>query len=693
MRKRFTLALLSTVVGLLFISPGLEAEPVKWSIKGAGFFRDRALKRQIQTVFPAQGILDSKDVEDAVLILLSLLQKDGFLNARIETRLFAPEVNTPVLLDWSLTHETILEESEGYSRIDFRIHPGPVFHYADLAVEASGGLSSDWIEGFYFPPVLLFQGAKSRIFSHEALERSSQNLETFLYQQGFQATRVTNRISEIDFSTGAVSVVVSIDRGLLHRLVDVQWDNEDEALKNFDLDPFLDQPYSRELRQDLVQQVRNQLFERGYADSIIHTRILRETTEDEVEMRIVLNVENLQQIKTGNISFAGANRTRYSFLKSKLLIQEGDYLNPVLVDQSRMRLSQTGLFSQVRVLSEHTDSTRRDLQFHLTERNPWTVDLMAGWGTWEMARGGVMIERNNLWGVAQQVRLSGIVSMKSLITESRYLIPDVWSSGTAITSRLFTLDRQEYSFNRIERGFDIAVTRRFERARLDSALLYTLEILRSEERQDREIRELEKSQSASISLKLSHDARDSPILPRHGYRIYGSAEWASDLFGGDTNYQVIEIGFGQHHHMGSGLYWHLGLNQGAVSTETSGQRFIPRNKLFFPGGDNSVRGYQRGQAAPRDAEGFLIGARSYSSLNFELEQYLSKNVSIVAFYDWAGVNTGSRIFKYSERLDSIGLGLRLRTPMGPLRLEYGHNLRQRDRDPKGTLHFALGFPF
>ncbi|HZL43220.1 MAG TPA: BamA/TamA family outer membrane protein [Verrucomicrobiae bacterium] len=41
----------------------------------------------------------------------------------------------------------------------------------------------------------------------------------------------------------------------------------------------------------------------------------------------------------------------------------------------------------------------------------------------------------------------------------------------------------------------------------------------------------------------------------------------------------------------------------------------------------------------------------------------------------------------------MGGGLRWRTIVGPVRLEYGYNLSRRPGDPSGTLHFSLGFPF
>ncbi|MDP0495125.1 MAG: BamA/TamA family outer membrane protein [Verrucomicrobiota bacterium JB024] len=44
-------------------------------------------------------------------------------------------------------------------------------------------------------------------------------------------------------------------------------------------------------------------------------------------------------------------------------------------------------------------------------------------------------------------------------------------------------------------------------------------------------------------------------------------------------------------------------------------------------------------------------------------------------------------------LVSVGAGLTIRTIVGPLRFEYGYNVKKRDIDPRGTFQVALGFPF
>lgn len=50
-------------------------------------------------------------------------------------------------------------------------------------------------------------------------------------------------------------------------------------------------------------------------------------------------------------------------------------------------------------------------------------------------------------------------------------------------------------------------------------------------------------------------------------------------------------------------------------------------------------------------------------------------------------------YPFNETVVSIGLGFSYRTFVGPLRLEYGYNVKKRTGDPSGTVQVSIGFPF
>jgi outer membrane translocation and assembly module TamA len=120
---------------------------------------------------------------------------------------------------------------------------------------------------------------------------------------------------------------------------------------------------------------------------------------------------------------------------------------------------------------------------------------------------------------------------------------------------------------------------------------------------------------------------------------------------------------------------------------------LPFNRRFFPGGENSIRGYQEGEASPQDAQGKEVGAECFVLGNVEFEQALTRSFSFVAFVDALGYAREVEHYPASTALVSVGGGIRWKTIVGPVRLEYGHNLNPREGDPSGTLHFSLGFPF
>jgi outer membrane protein insertion porin family len=199
---------------------------------------------------------------------------------------------------------------------------------------------------------------------------------------------------------------------------------------------------------------------------------------------------------------------------------------------------------------------------------------------------------------------------------------------------------------------------------------------------------------ASLDFGLSTDRRDNPLRPRRGYHAIAQLELASPKFGGATQYQRFEISGAYHTPWGNSRWIHVGLSHGVLTTLGAPDDLdLPVNKRFYPGGDNSIRGYQAGEAAPRLPDGRFIGAKSFVLVNLELEQALTPSWSVVAFADTLGTATRLKDYPFRERLYSVGLGLRYQTIIGPIRLEYGRNVNPRPADPPGTWQISLGFPF
>jgi outer membrane translocation and assembly module TamA len=195
----------------------------------------------------------------------------------------------------------------------------------------------------------------------------------------------------------------------------------------------------------------------------------------------------------------------------------------------------------------------------------------------------------------------------------------------------------------------------------------------------------------ALTLGLTRDRRDNPIRPRSGQRWAVRTETALPELGSEVRYERVELAWSWHQPLwGDDRWMHLGASHGVLA---DGGDEVPVNKLFFPGGESSIRGYTEGEAAPRDANGRFVGARNVWLVNLEFEQLITGRWTTLIFVDVSGASAQEDEWPGREVLSSAGLGLRYQSPIGPIRLEYGWNLNRRPLDPNGTLHFSIGFPF
>jgi outer membrane protein assembly factor BamA len=289
--------------------------------------------------------------------------------------------------------------------------------------------------------------------------------------------------------------------------------------------------------------------------------------------------------------------------------------------------------------------------------------------------------------------------MKATRGEYRYTVPTLFNDTVEGSARLFGLRREEASFIRQEYGAGVEAGRDVPWIDARGTVGATYEVLRADDVElGRNSGELDNTAVSSITVGLRRDLRDNPIRPRKGQRWSASSETALSELGGDASFERVELAWSWHRplggvgedHSGAERWLHAGVTQGIVA---GGGDDVPVNKLFFPGGESSIRGYTEGEATQRDASGRFVGVRSSWLANLEFEQLVTGQWTAVLFADVLGTAREFADWPGDEILFTLGAGLRYQSPIGPLRIEYGRNLDRRDGDPVGTLHFSIGFPF
>ena len=172
----------------------------------------------------------------------------------------------------------------------------------------------------------------------------------------------------------------------------------------------------------------------------------------------------------------------------------------------------------------------------------------------------------------------------------------------------------------------------------------------------------------SITLEHVTDTRDNIYNPTTGGRVNLSGEFGG-LLGGDFDFQKFSIDHQQFFKAGHAQVWALRTKGGI------GFGDISEFNQYRIGGQDTLRGYREDQFR---GDRVILGTLEY---RFPL---ISK-IQGAIFTDWGSAwDTG---FKPDEFHGSVGFGLSLTTPLGPLRFDYGRGSQG------GRVHFSVGGAF
>lgn len=673
--------------------------PARVKVSGFGLLGNRELGRLLRN-FQLDGkmpvVIDRTFVEDAALVLLARAHDDGYLRASLAGE-FTLTDGTRQNLAWTNALEIALPRDFAAREARFRLQHGVRFYYHAIEFSGVTAFSQREATSYFVSGDTLLRLHVNRVFSPAALRSSLAALREAYARAGYQEAVVrTNHVS-MDESTGAVSIEVAVQEGLPTRVRSVTvrvTDGDKVAEAPRAMKP--GEPYSQLWQQGLAQTLQAEQYVKGFPDAAVEfSAVRRETNAASVQLDLSAEVTPGPLIRVGDVVTEGNRRTKTAVLRRRIKVKAGEPLNRVEVEQSRQRLARLGVFDSVRLRYETGADRTRDVVYELEEGKPISLSVLAGYGSYEMLRGGLEFEHRNLFGQAHDLRLRAVQSFKSSSGDLLYTVPEVFGQNGHLFLQGSALLREEVSFTREEYGGSVGLQKRLVPIQTDFTLRYDYQFLNTLDLASTSTNVVgaQEAQAAAFVFQLVRDRRDNPLLPRRGLKLFSAVELASASLGGSADYQRLTFGASYHLDLNGGRLLHFGVMQGVTFTWGGTAEQLPFNKRFFPGGANSVRGYVEGEASPLDENGQQLGAETYTQINLEFEQLLTKSWSVVTFLDTVGFAQSRTDYPWDEVLASVGAGLRWRSLIGPVRLEYGYNLNRRSQDPVGTLHFSVGYPF
>lgn len=416
---------------------------------------------------------------------------------------------------------------------------------------------------------------------------------------------------------------------------------------------------------------------------------------------------------------AGNKKTRNKVITREFVQKVGKPFNKFLVRRSVERVYNLGFFDDVnvRMLPGEKDPNNVIIEIDVLEHKTGTITLGAGYSKSDGLMGIVEFGEDNLRGTGDKFKVHWEIGGKKKYKNYQisYLKPWIDHRGTSLGFSLFNRE-DEYTdydsdgsevaqYNKKSKGFNISFGRQTGE--------YTRDYLTLESRSDKYKWDSDDSSGFrydkgagqspagtsgngwdnktydfagmnyvgknfgrinSITWQKVYDSRDNIYEPTRGRRISYTAQWAGHGLGGDFDFYKFTAEMR--------AYKKIGVKNVLAFRARGGfiQGDAPYSQLFTLGGADTLRGYEDDQ---------FRGKNMYNA-TLEFRFPIVKKVSGVLFTDigdaWDAPNVpwykNTKSFNYG-----VGAGIRITTPIGPVKLDYGIG-----KDKK-KFHFSFGTQF
>ena len=582
----------------------------------------------------------------------------------------------------------IEERPGGVAAVVFDADPGP---RAEVASVALRGAAPELLEDLETRP--------GRAIQDSILAEDVQRLTRQLEEGGHFGASVEVDVPE---EGGPQPVVFLARPGPRATVVDV-------IVEGPPLAPARDGEDSQELavRAGLPYRVRDVVASRevllsawrraGYLDAQVEPEIV--LSEDQTEVRVTFVVEPGPRTIVESVVLAGLRDTRDRTVAREIVLRPAEPFSFERVLESQRRLLSLGIFERVTITELNPGrERRRDVVVTVEEAPRTTVAWGVGYSEQDLLRGSVELTRRNLNGLGRTASAFARGSFRG----SRFLLNlrEPWLLGRDLDSFLTAFweeeDRTSFDYNRkggvaqVGQSVDARTTLLYRYLYQDTNV-FNIEV--PPEEIDRQFRTYTVS---GPSFSVVRDTRDDPLEPRRGTFFASDLQLSADLLGGASYvkgfFQAADI-----HRARADLAVVVSLRLGLAGTYGGDPARLPLPERFFAGGAYGPRGWPVDEVGPKvirpDGEVFPTGGNALLLGGAELRYDLTRSFQVAAFLDVGNVYPEVRDLSIADLRKSVGLGVRYLTPIGPIRLDYGHKIQRLPGETAGRFHLTIGYAF
>ena len=544
----------------------------------------------------------------------------------------------------------------------------------------------------------------SGFFKKDVLEEDLERIIAFYRMEGFIDVQV-NSIIEYDDRGTKMFISFEIIEGIQYKVGAITVSGN-EIAKETELraEMGLSQNvvYSEvKVRQD-ISALQSYYFDRGYISAEVNVDTILDAPAGIVDFKY--NIFEGHVASVDNVNIKGNTRTKDVIIRREMRLYPGDRYNGEKLQRSRQRLQNLGYFDEVTFDTAEKPTTlpdKHDLDIFVKETKTGEFSFGAGYSSVDKFIGFVDLTQRNfdlfefpsLTGAGQQLRVRFEFGSERKDYELGFVEP--WflgyplSVGFNVYNR--TRDWEKYDERRvggnvflgkeISEYWQSRLTYRYEGIRISDIIADASYDIKLEQG---------KNYISSLTAEVSHDTRDNVYNPRTGWYNMVSCELGGGVLAGDKDFVKYYTKDAKYFPLTHKSVIEFKIRAGYVESYDD-TAVVPIYERFYAGGASTIRGYKERRVGPEGESGDPIGGRILGIFNAEYTYNLGKSLKWAFFYDLGNVWRRPADFKWDglKLKASIGTGVRVKTPLGPIRLDYGYALNPQAGDSKGRFHFSM----
>lgn len=538
---------------------------------------------------------------------------------------------------------------------------------------------------------------RGSLYNPDLLEQDKNTIDEFYSSLGYIYASVKE--PSIKFEDNKVSIIFHITEGPQIKISDIQFKNNtnistEELLRIIPLK--IDNPYSEVDISDAKRKILDLYYSKGFLNCSVDVKHIISETSASI----------IFEVREGNITYfskdilIGNEQTNYKVIKREFLHEQDKPLNYNLVLKERHRLYRLGLFEDIETKLSDKEDNKRDVIYNLKEEKAGSVEFGIGYADYEGLRGFFEISHRNLWGMNRQASFRTELSTLQVRYIFSYYEPWFFRKDTALKSFILYEERDEKNIDtgdiryRVKRrAASIGIEKKLSEV-IKSELYYDFSVVKTTDVMPDIILSKEDTGTVIISgLRpgIVYDTRDNPFDPKMGVLAGLSLKFASSILFSESNFLKLSLFANRYQGLSKKITLAVSL-RGGLAMGYGSTKDLPLIERFFLGGRTTVRGYEQDMLGPKGVDGNPTGGNVFAMANLEFRTDIGKGFGVVTFLDlgnvWEKIENFDMNFKYTT-----GIGLRYNTPVGPLRVDYGHKLNREKGESPGELHFSIGHAF